>query len=252
MKPLGRKAYGHIGHLPGSRMGPGDHHVHEGQGRICTETVRDKHDRVIIQEKLDGTNVAVAKIDGKVVALIRSGYTATSSPYEQHHLWAAYVREHAEKFDALLSDGERVCCEWLAQAHGSRYDLTRRQPFVAFDIMREDKRLPFRSLWTRCVELGELLGEPFFNTPVTIDGRGFGPLPPLDAMAMLGTYGGHGALDPIEGVVYRVERHPPNAPATVDFLAKWVRPDKVDGCYLPARGSNDGAVWNWRPSNGPQ
>lgn len=42
-KPLGRRAYGSIGHLPGSRLGPGDHHVPEGQGRICTERTRDGH-----------------------------------------------------------------------------------------------------------------------------------------------------------------------------------------------------------------
>jgi len=36
-KPLGGKSYGHIAHLPGSRMGPGDHKCHEGQKRIATE-----------------------------------------------------------------------------------------------------------------------------------------------------------------------------------------------------------------------
>ena len=54
-KTLGRKAYGSIGHLPNSRVGPKDHHVHEGQARICTVKARDKHDRVIVQEKLDGS-----------------------------------------------------------------------------------------------------------------------------------------------------------------------------------------------------
>jgi hypothetical protein len=42
----------------------------------------------------------------------------------------------------------------------------------------------------------------------------------------------------IEGVVYRVERK-----GVVDFLAKYVRPDKVDGKYL----SGD-PIWHWRPS----
>ena len=35
------------------------------------------------------------------------------------------------------------------------------------------------------------------------------------------------AVDPAEGVVYRVESR-----GVVDFLAKWVQPEKVDGCYL--------------------
>ena len=41
-KPLGRKAYGSIGHLPNSRLGPGDHAVPEGIARICTERLRAK------------------------------------------------------------------------------------------------------------------------------------------------------------------------------------------------------------------
>ena len=31
-----------------------------------------------------------------------------------------------------------------------------------------------------------------------------------------------------------------------DFLGKFVRPDKKDGCYLPEIGGGE-AIWNWRP-----
>jgi hypothetical protein len=63
-KPLGIKNYGHIAHLPGSRMGPGDHKCHTGQERIATRQTRDRHDLVIVQEKLDGSNVGVARSTG--------------------------------------------------------------------------------------------------------------------------------------------------------------------------------------------
>ena len=36
------------------------------------------------------------------------------------------------------------------------------------------------------------------------------------------------ALDPVEGAVWRCERQ-----GAVDFLGKYVRPDKIDGKYLP-------------------
>jgi len=49
------------------------------------------------------------------------------------------------------------------------------------------------------------------------------------------------ALDPVEGAVWRVERR-----GAVDFLAKFVRPEKLDGCYLP-EVSGAAAIWNWRP-----
>ena len=48
----------------------------EGQKAIACEKLRDKHDRIIVQEKLDGSNVGIAKIDGNIMALTRAGYMA--------------------------------------------------------------------------------------------------------------------------------------------------------------------------------
>ena len=81
-KPLGGKAYGSISHLPGSRLGPGDHQCHEGKAVICTIRARDRHDRIIVQEKLDGSCVAVAKVDNRIIPLTRAGYPAHTSPWE--------------------------------------------------------------------------------------------------------------------------------------------------------------------------
>src|SRR6187551_2383478 len=93
LKPLGKPSYGSIPHLPGSRVGPGDYHISEGQARIATEKTRDKHDIVIVQEKLDGSNVSVAKINGEIIPLTRARYTASSSPYEQHHMFDRWVKK---------------------------------------------------------------------------------------------------------------------------------------------------------------
>ena len=123
LKPLGRKAYGSIGHLPCSRIGLGDHKVTEGQAKICTEKVRDKYDSIIVQEKLDGSCMAVARIDGEIVPLVRSGYPAISSRFEQHHLFHDWAWKNRDRFLSVLKDGERLCGEWLAQAHGTRYQI---------------------------------------------------------------------------------------------------------------------------------
>lgn len=236
MKPLGQKAYGHIGHLPMSRMGPGDHHVHAGQAVICTRKARDKRDCIIVQEKLDGSCVAAAKLeDGSIVALGRSGYLAQSSKYEQHQLWAHWVREHEAMFSELLDPGERVVGEWLAQAHGTRYDLSRavsHSPFVAFDLMDGNRRERFEVFRAR-------VGGAGFAFPLTAQPSG--PISVEDAYAIFVEANYCKAIDPIEGVIYRVERD-----GEVDFLAKWVRPDKVDGCYLP-KVTKAEPVWNWRP-----
>lgn len=227
-KPLGRKNYGSIGHLPNSRIGPGDHHVHAGQAVICCSKARDKHDRIIVTEKLDGSNCGVALINNEIVALGRAGYLASTSKYEQHQLFAHWVRENEPRFKLLLHEGERVVGEWLAQAHGTRYNLIH-EPFVIFDIMTESDRTPWDTVVARCKNFE-------FTTPhVLSDGPPF----PISQLESQQSY--HGAIDTVEGAVWRVERQ-----GEFDFMAKWVRPDKEDGKYLSEISLQED-VWNWRP-----
>ena len=235
-KPLGRKAYGSIPHLPGSRRGPGDHGIEGGSARIATEKPRNKWDRVIVTEKLDGSCCAVAKVNGEIVALGRAGYLASTSPYEQHHLFAEFVEKKKHTFDRLLEEGERVVGEWMAQAHGTRYDLRVDYPFFMFDIMRGPKRALHEEVASRCWDVHAAMPKVLHNGP---------PLSIDDAMDLLGEFGHHGATDPVEGAVWRVEgKKRPDAPVKLDFLCKYVRPDKVDGCYLPEETGGE-IVWNW-------
>ena len=69
------------------------------------------------------------------------------------------------------------------------------------------------------------------------------------AMEEIDRRNAHGALDSIEGAVWRVERVSKEGAWEVDFLAKFVRHGKVDGKYLPEI-SGEGEVWNWRPGKG--
>lgn len=239
-KPLGRKAYGSIPHLPNSRMGPGDHKCSPGMERIATVKTRDKHDVVIVQEKLDGSNVAIAKHDGQILALTRAGYLATSSPYEQHHVFDTWVFQRRALFADMLDEGERLCGEWLALAHGTRYGLEHQSPhspFVPFDIMRGTDRALFIEVFDRTMEWG-------FLAPTVIN-EYMQPMDVETAMQRLEPrpyqHGYRGALEPVEGAVWRVERK-----GKVDFLVKYVRSDKIDGKYLPEI-SGKPAVWNWQP-----
>ncbi len=231
-KPLGKKAYGSIGHLPNSRRGPGDHSVHEGQARICTEKARDKNDRIVVQEKLDGSCCAVVRLEDNLIPLGRAGWPAITSKWEMHTMFHDWAWERADLFFSLLSHGERVVGEWLAQAHGTLYDLSKHEPFAVFDIMTGDKRVDSSTLLCR---VGGL-----FETPNTLHVGG--PISTLTAMALHKEK--HWPCDNIEGVVYRVERQQKDGHWEVDFLAKYVRPGKVDGIYI-----GDDAVprWNWKP-----
>lgn len=241
VKPLHGKAYGHLPHLPGSRLGPGDHHCEPGQARIATEQARDGHDVIWVTEKLDGSNCAVWRDGDRIVPLIRAGYRAEQSPYLQHHYFAVWAYQHYGQFLELLQDGEWCVGEWLAQVHGTRYALWH-EPYVIFDLIQGRRpkggfvRVPWDIAQRRIAQAG-------FPTPHLIS------VGPPRSIAWVQQYfadhgSGHGAIDPPEGAVWRVERD-----GQCDFLVKWVRPDKVDGQYLPERRGGE-ALWHWRPASG--
>lgn len=225
IKPLGKQSYGSIPHLPHSRLGPGDHYISHGEAKICTEKKRDKNDCIIVQEKLDGANVGVVKLNGKLLALSRAGYLVSDSPHRQIRMFDEWVERNYKRFDELLSEGERICGEWLAMAAGTRYDLPH-DPFVAFDIIAGSIRSPFEEFRFRARDFVQptliSIGEPF----------------PIESMIECIKVSGHGAIDPVEGVIYRVERN-----GEVDFLAKYVQHFKQDGKYFE-RITGLPAVWN--------
>jgi hypothetical protein len=230
-KPLGSKAYFSIPHLPDSRRGSGDHGLEEEQANQLVKKTKSKHDTVVVQEKLDGSNVAIAKQKGKILPLIRAGYLANTSPYEQHHRFADWVEKEKTRFETLLQEGERCCGEWLIEAHGTRYALPH-EPFVAFDLITGHKRTLTKTLTERCQNV-EII------TPKLIH-KG-GAISIEDVLNLLEP-SGHGALDPVEGAVWRLERELENE---VSFLGKYVRAGKSDGHYL-SQISGNAPIYNTR------
>lgn len=226
-KPLGHRAYGSIPHLPGSRLGTGDYHISEGQAIIATQHPRDRHDVIIVQEKLDGSNVAIAKANGQILALTRAGYLAHTSPFRQHHFFARWVQQNETRFKSLLNEQERLCGEWLVMAHGTRYALPH-EPFVAFDIISASARTTYDVFAAR------VAAYDFVVPRLLHKGGSFGIENMLEAIKI----SGHGAQDEVEGAIWRVERK-----GRVDFLCKYVQHGKEDGKYF-AEISRAGEVWN--------
>ncbi len=224
-KPLGRKNYGSIGHFAGSRTSENDFHVGEAQCKLLTDKTRDRYDLIIVQEKLDGSNVGVALVGGELIPLTRKGYHALTSPFEMHHYFNDWVEQNADRFKSVLREGERIVGEWLAQAHGTIYDLTDKEPFVAFDIMVEAERMPF-------IDFTKRVGLTFATPTLIHIGQ------PISVRKALELHeNNHYGADETEGVVYRMERK-----GKVDFLAKFVKHNKVDGKYLKE------GIWNWKPT----
>jgi len=144
-------------------------------------------------------------------------------------MFAAWVEQRSALFTELLQDGEWLVGEWLALAHGTRYRL-QHEPFVVFDGFLRGEQWPFEVLSQR---LHGALPQP------ALLHRG-GALSIAAMLAKLGS-GRHGAVEPPEGAIWRVERQ-----ARVVGMAKYVRGDKVDGALLPENSGQD-AVWNWKP-----
>jgi hypothetical protein len=229
MKPLNKKAYGSIPHLPGSRLGESDSHIHVGQAKILTRQVRDRLDTIIVTEKLDGSNCSIAKISGTIYPLTRAGYIAETSPFEQHHYFQKWVENNTRLFNDVLKNGEWISGEWMIQAHGTRYNIE--YPFYVFDLFSNRERVTYAELIDR---IKGKLPTPermwFYTGATSIE----------EVNEWLGEKGHHGAIDSAEGAVWRCERK-----GKVDFLAKYVRPEKVDGVYM----KKEPPIWNYDVAN---
>ena len=235
-KPLGIKGYGSIPHLPDSRTGPGDHKISQGQADICNKETRDRHDEIIVTEKLDGSNVSITRIGDEVIALTRAGLRCTQSRFPHHHMFAQWVRESEIIFNCFLKDKERIVGEWIALAHGTRYKDVK-EPFLAFDIISViNEREPYNIAIQRFDKMG-------LSYPKLLHRGGAASIDYI--LKRLGRHGHHGATDKAEGAVWRVERK-----GIFDFLAKYVRPEKKDGILLVDENNkqlpDDQLIWNWK------
>lgn len=216
--------YGSIPHLSSSKMSQqADKKISIGQENILTKKPRDWKDLVIVTEKIDGSNVGVVKTTKGLFAITRHGYSAISSPFKQHHYFHEYVLDNDELF-SWLPIGWRVCGEWCAMAHGTLYDITDESPFVAFDIFDgNNSRIPYMYFFALCHK---------YDIPVVPLLHIGQPISIKNAIDLLGS-GHYGKPEKPEGVVYRSERL-----GEFDFMAKWVRGDKVDGEFM------DKEIWN--------
>ena len=216
--------YGSIPHLSTSKMSQqADKKIAIGQEEILTKKARDWKDTVILTEKVDGSNVGVVRSGGTLVPVSRAGYEVEASPYVMHKMFGRYVERNTHFFD-WLPEGWRICGEWCVVAHGTLMDISNDSPFVAFDIFdSRNKRILFMDFFGICVKYG------IQTVPILHVGQ---PISINNAVKLLGE-GHYGKPEKPEGCVWRCERE-----GRVDFLAKWVRPDKEDGKYL------DSCVWN--------
>lgn len=225
-KVLTYKTYNKIGHLSKSRLGEGDHFVDAKTEKTATKELDDLLTLIIVQEKLDGSNVCVANVGGEIVAMGRSGYRCSESNQEQHRRFANWVQLKINHFQNLLMPGDRIVGEWLAQAHGTRYELEH-DPFVAFDLFKGEDRCTYHDFLLNVLPWG-------FITPQVYHIGGSCSISRIEKLSSK-IKSIHNAIDPIEGFIWRIETN-----GKFKNIVKYVRAQKEDGKYF-----KDGQeVWN--------
>jgi len=222
------KRYFRIPHLPGSRLGPSDRTVDPELAARCVGPGRED-DRVIVSEKLDGSCVAIVRTPDGVVAQGRDGDPCAESRNEGRRAFAAWVDARAAHLASALTPGEWLVCEWLVLAHGTRYALPHGPAVVIDGFASDGSRWLLDEVHRRAAAA---------RLPIATIVHDGSALELEAALALLGDFGRHGASEPAEGLVYRVERG-----TLVAGLAKYVRPGKLDGCYL-ADHTGGSHVWN--------
>jgi hypothetical protein len=231
------KLYAKIPHLPGSRVGSADRTAHVDLVERCVGAGREG-DRVLVSEKLDGSCVAIVRHAHGVAAYGRDGRPCAMSRNDGRVAFAAWVdaRAGAARWGDVLAEGERVMCEWLALAHGTTYALPHGPAVVIDGYGADGARWPLDEVRRRADAMALPVAHVVHDgAAISID----------EVLATLGERGHHGALEPAEGLVYRVERG-----ATVVGLAKYVRAGKRDGCYLADHTGGE-HVWNTWQDGGP-
>lgn len=192
-----QKNYGHIGHLPGSKMiDVEDHLLGKDSIEILINRRRNPRDIVIVTEKLDGMNCGVLKRKGSLYPMVRKGYDVRTNPYAWVREFATFVSDNANRFSNVLYENERLCGEWLLKTHTIQYDL-HHEPFVAFDIINDKHQRENYERFTKRIEAFDFIRPGLVHIGEAID--------PSFAMKLLGA-GYHGAIEGPEGVVYRYER----------------------------------------------
>lgn len=248
-KLLGYKPYNSIPHLLGSRLGEGDRHLQGKQGLYMVQSFpEDGRFFLFIEEKMDGSNCTVVRLNGEIRTLGRAGYDCAGSNQEQHRMFNRWVMKNKEKFEELLpNELDRCAGEWMALAHGTIYPNLE-SPYMIFDLfMTNNGKYDFdtgvrklsagphpvqfpTSLRRQLVDAAGLVSVPLRKVSTTA-------VSAEDALKLVD--------DNAEGVVYRLEKVSKNHIFSKPYLiAKIVKMEKEDGKYL--RNGQENNIWNWK------
>lgn len=221
-----------IQHLPGSKMrDTSDKSIGAQEVEWLTIRARSPKDVVVVTEKVDGCNVGVIRQGDTLTPIIRKGYDVRTNQFDWIRDFAEFMEKNRKRFLHLLTDGERVCGEWMIKTHTIHYDMPH-EPFICFDLIKGSERTPYMGTRKRLSEVG------FVSAGLVHCGTA---IPTQEAIGKLGK-GFHGAIDAPEGVVYRYE----SAEHGWLFSAKFVSNPLVGDQALLQQNIENNIMNSWR------
>lgn len=241
--------YNSIGHLKGSRLGPTDRSIDDAQTkRFTTAFPKDRNYILYVEEKMDGSNCSVIRLNNQIRAVTRTGYDCETSKHEQHRMFHRWVQKHIEKFQHLLpTEGDRCVGEWLALAHGTVYEKLE-SPYMIFDLFLSNSgaiKYSFNIGFELLCASPHPVRFPTQLRRMLVNEAGLTNVPlvcfqkePLSIERALKLVN-----DNAEGVVYRLEIISKKFMYPEPYMiGKVVRQNKEDGKYL----KEGKEIWNWK------
>ncbi len=224
MDKIINKGYGSIPHLSTSKLNEkADKKICLQQEEILTTEKIKKGEEIIVLEKVDGTNISIMKINNDLYGVVKSGYDVRTSNFEHIRKFQNFLDKNKQKYMKILKNGEKISGEWMIKTHSVLYNLPH-EPFIAFDFQSLNKeRFSYDELKEICDKY-EIISTGLVHRGDSISAA--------LAMDKLGN-GFHGAINPPEGIVYRLERK-----GKVIFMAKHVR-EGINSQYM-----NDESIYN--------
>jgi RNA ligase-like protein len=205
-------------HLFGSRGTDDDKHLGQAESLAL---IADES--LVVEEKLDGTNVGIHFTSAGRLVLQCRGHEITPGMHPQYDLFKQWTMGKRQVFETMLEDRLLLFGEWLYACHSVHY---RRLPhyFFEFDIYDKQKQL-FLDLDSR---LATLEGTGFCTVPVVYRG----PATVQELQELIGPSRFDSVFENpltgrtdnlMEGLYLRTEAH-----GRVAARAKFVRPEFVE------------------------
>ncbi len=128
------KKYPRTPHIEGSNLQPGDYDL----SQIPFTYLKNKY--LVIEEKVDGSNVGISFENGKLLLQNRSHYLQGGYKEKQYDLFKVWVNTYVDDFYNVIGDRYIIYGEWMYAKHNIYYDNLPHY-FLEFDVYDKEQNV---------------------------------------------------------------------------------------------------------------